>query len=82
MRNVKSAEVWGEKSGIYAKVTLLSEPSDTNTFFIQNNAMYNKIYFSYAGDGGKHITKCGEEWEMTSHYDIYMRTPCTAAINI
>lgn len=71
MRNIKSAEVWGEKSGIYAKVTVLGKLSPTNTFFIQNNKMYNKVYFSYAGDDGKHTTYPGETWETHTHYDIY-----------
>ena len=71
LTDIKCAEIWGEKSGIYAKVSILSDLSPTNTFFIQNNAMYNKIYFSYAGDGGKHTTFSGEIWETHSHYDIY-----------
>lgn len=71
MSDVRYAEVWGEKSGIYAKVSFLSELSKTNTFFIQNNQMYNKVYFSYAGDGGKHTTYDGEIWETHSHYDVY-----------
>lgn len=69
IKNIKSAHIWGEKSGLYAHVEFLSELMATNSFYIQNNAMYNKIYFSYCGDG--YTTYAGETWETCSHYDIY-----------
>ncbi len=70
-KNVREAEIWSDISGIYAKVTVLRGQLDTNDFFIQNNPTYNKLYFSFVGDGGKHRTEVGEVWNTESHYDIY-----------
>lgn len=69
---VRWAKIWGEKSGFTAEVTIKREDQpDTDSFFVQNNADYNKLYFSYAGNGGKHNTSVGEKWNQTTHIELY-----------
>lgn len=78
MKNCKSgvryAKIWGEESGITAEVTIKKEGApDTDSFFVQNNESYNKLYFSYAGNGGKHDTEIGEKWKQTTIFEIYRK---------
>lgn len=70
---VRYAKIWGEKSGITAEVSIKRDSHpDTDTFFVQNNQEYNKLYFSYAGNGGKHNTEIGEKWNQTTRVELYI----------
>ncbi len=35
--------------------------TDSATFMVQNNEIYNKLYFSYIGSGKGYMAKCGEK---------------------
>jgi hypothetical protein len=71
-RGVRWAKIWGEKSGLTAEVRIKRYAlPDTDTFFVHNNAEYNKLYFSYAGDDGKHNTEIGEKWNQTARFELY-----------
>lgn len=69
---VRWVKVWGENSGITAEVSIKRDAlPDTDTFFVKNHAENNKLYFSYAGDGGKHDTEIGEKWNQTTRVELY-----------
>lgn len=71
-QGVRYAKIWGEKSGITAEVSIKRDDvPGTDTFFVQNNESYNKLYFSYAGNGGKHDTKIHEKWNQTTRVELY-----------
>ena len=63
---VKSATVYGKKSGIRVSVTVDFD----NLFFVQNTPAYNKFYFKNAHD---RMIKAGEEWNSTSVYEFDWR---------
>ena len=66
------AKVCGEKSGITAEMSILANNVDsTNIFFIQNNATYNKLYYSCAGNSKPYLVATGDQWHFESSYEIY-----------
>ena len=69
--DVRSAEIWGKESGIVARLDIKCEYKPGNTFFVQNNPTYNKLYFSYAGGENGYITAKEEKWEIDTRYEIY-----------
>lgn len=63
-----SAKIWGETSGITGEMRVEGVFPDSNQFMVQNTPAYNKLYFSYARD---HQTKVGEDWTLTTEYEVY-----------
>lgn len=70
-RNVEYAKIWGRKSGICAEISINCKLLPTNSFFVQNNNVYNKLYFSYVGDGVGHKVNTNEKWTIDTIYEIY-----------
>ena len=72
-RNVGYAKIWGRKSGICAEISINCDFLPTNSFFVQNNNVYNKLYFSYAGDGVGHKVIPEDIWAIDTEYEIYRK---------
>lgn len=68
---VSYAKVWGESSGLVAEVTVSGTKTESETFMVQNNETYNKLYFSFAGAGKGYKTNIGEKWNSKTKYEIY-----------
>ncbi len=66
-RGIRKTNIWGKDSGISAMVEItdknLDLPNEGN--FIRNHPEYNKIYYDFSG---KHLTKVGEKWTISSRY--------------
>lgn len=63
-----SISIYGTTSGIFATVKILTEMPNTHYAFVQNNNLYNKVYFSYIGPDEE--INNGDVWEWKSEYEI------------
>jgi hypothetical protein len=72
-RNLRSARLWGESSGITARMDLEGVVFPDNSFQISNADCYNKFYYSHAGDGAGHRILPGDVWELVSIYQIWQK---------
>lgn len=76
LSNAKSGvnwvKLWGEKSGITAELSILKDDVPcTSIFYIQNADIYNKLYYSCAGNGTPYPVASGDKWHFESRYEIY-----------
>lgn len=60
--------IYGTQTGIFANVKILTEMPSSHYAFVQNNDLYNKLYFSYIGANENINT--GDVWEWKSEYEI------------
>lgn len=58
-RQATEGTVWGETSGISAKMSVISTSGD-GYMFCQNTADYNKLYFAFVESG--YMTEIDEKW--------------------
>lgn len=73
IRDLRSARLWGESSGITARMDLEGVVFPDNCFKISNADCYNKFYYSHAGDGAGHRILPGDVWELVSIYQIWQK---------
>ncbi len=64
------AEIWGESSKLFARMSVEGDFPASRSFMVQNTPAYNKLYFAYARD---HQTAVGEKWKITTKYEIYQK---------
>lgn len=69
-KNITYAKVWGEELGIYSEIHSDCGKDPDNIFFVQNNATYNKLYFSTARDRD---VKKGDVFEMNTTFEAYRK---------
>lgn len=71
-KDVRSATIYSDKSGVCATVEIIRAPdADGGGWFqVSSAASYNKLYFACAGRNAIHVTEVGERWNTETRYHI------------
>ena len=71
-KDVRSATIYSDKSGVCASVEIVKTPNTTggDWFQVSGSNQYNKLYFTCAGRDGTHVTEVGERWNTETRYHI------------
>lgn len=78
-KDVRSATIYSDKSGVCASVEILRTPDAVGGgwFQVSSAAQYNKLYFACAGRDGIHVTEVGERWNTETRYRIDINSQST-----